>query len=202
MATRKKAVEAPEDVPAVLLADEANKSVARAKAALAKKWSLAKKESLLDAAQLGWFLVALGREREARELADLVADGVAFGTDRDAWAAASYTIALAARLARSNGDQARRASLVARLVEHPAVAATPREAFARSLADAGRDVRSAEIESSSKWACQGFARGCARAAYFCETAAEAAYEEGSVDLAALENTLAEGLAGLRAHLTR
>ncbi|HSO31126.1 MAG TPA: hypothetical protein VLT33_01385, partial [Labilithrix sp.] len=118
------------------------------------------------------------------------------------WSPASNAVTLAARLARLQGDEARRASLVSRIVEHPAVAAMDREALVKWIAGADKDVRSAEVDPSQKWALQGFARGCARAAYFRETAAESGYEAGVVDVDALENTIDEGLAGLRAHLAR
>lgn len=68
--------------------------------------------------------------------------------------------------------------------------------------EANKDIRSAEVEPSTKYACQGFGRDCARATYFLETVAEGAYEAGTVDVAALEGTLGDGLAGLRAHLGR
>lgn len=202
MATKKKAAAAPVDVPRVLVTDEYNRSLIRVKATLAKKWSLTKMETLFETADLAWFLVAVGRAEEARELVDHVADRVSFTGDHDIWSPASSAISLAARLARLKNDEARRAGLVARLVEHPAVAPMPREAFLRWVAGADKDIRSAEVDPSQKWACQGFARGCARATYFRETVAEGAYEEGVLEVDALERTIAEGLAGLRAHLAR
>ncbi|HSO39058.1 MAG TPA: DUF6707 family protein [Labilithrix sp.] len=203
MATKKKAAAAaPVDVPEFLLESDGNKTVGRAKASLAKKWSLSRMESLLDASYLAWFLVALGRAKEAREIVDYVADRVPFDGNHNLWSPASNAVTLAARLARLQGDEARRASLVSRVVEHPAVAAMDREALVKWIAGADKDVRSAEVDPSQKWALQGFARGCARATYFRETAAESGYEAGVVDIGALENTIGEGLAGLRAHLAR
>lgn len=202
MAAKKKAAAAPVDVPAVLLEDDGNASIKRAKAALAKKWSLARAESLAGIAQLAWFLVALRREKEARELADLVADGVTFDGNQALWSPASSSIALAARLARLGNDEPRRAALVATLVAHPAVPTMARDDLLKTLALANRDIRSAEVEPSQKYACEGFARGCARATYFTETAAEGAYEAGTIDLTALEATIEEGIAGLRVYLAR
>lgn len=203
MATKKKAAAAPVDVPGVLLSADGNKSVARAKAALAKRWSLTRAESLSDAAHLAWFFVALGRDTEARELAEHVCERVALEGDREVWLPAAQSTALAARLARLRSDEPLRARLVARLVAHPAIASSPREVFARALAEADKDIRSAEVESAAKWALQGFARGCARAAYFRELAAESSlYEAGSLDVDALERTIEDGLAGLRAYLAR
>ena len=90
MATKKKAAAAaPVDVPSFLLEDDGNKTIARTTASLAKKWSLTRKESLVEAARLGWFFVALGRDREARELAEHVCERVAFSGDPEAWSAAS-----------------------------------------------------------------------------------------------------------------
>ncbi len=203
MATKKKVTAAPVDVPDVLRGDDDNKPIARACASLVKRWNVTKKETLLDTCDLAWFFVALRREREARELADHVADRVEGpGADSAAWGAASLIIALAARLAREAKDETRRASLVSRLVAHPAVPLTPRDALVKAVAEANKDIRSAEVEPSTKYACQGFGRGCARATYFLETVAEGAYEAGTVDVAALEGTLGDGLAGLRAHLGR
>ena len=202
MATKKKAAAAPIDVPSFLLEDDGNKTVARAVEALAKKWNLTRKDSLEGAARLGWFYVALGRDREAFELVEHVCERVAFSADADLWLAASQSIVLAARLARVHGDEPRRARLIARLVEHPAVATTSREGLAKSLSDADKDIRSAEVESAAKWALEGFARGCARAAYFRETASDGAYEPGALDAVALDRTIEEGLSGLRAYLAR
>jgi hypothetical protein len=202
MATKKKTAPAAHDVPSALVSEEHNKYLARTKASLAKKWSLTRSESLFDTAYLGWFLVALGRDGEARELMDYVAERIVFSGDHNIWSPASAAITLAARLARQAEDEARRAALVARLVEHPATAVMPRDALIKWVAEAQKDVRSAEVDPSQKWACQGFARGCVRAAYFCEMAAESTYDASIIDVAALEHTIAEGLAGLRAHLAR
>lgn len=203
MAAKKKAAASPPvDVPSVLLTDEYNPSIARTKTAVAKKWSLTRAESLADAAQLGWFLVAVRREREANELVDHISDRVIFDGNQTIWAPASSAIVLAARLARLRNDEPRRASLTSLLVANPAIAAMPRDAFLKWVAEANKDLRSAEVESSQKWACQGFARACVRAAYFRETAAEAAYEEGTVDITALDDTIAQGLAGLSVFLAR
>lgn len=202
MAAKKRAAAAPVDVPAVLLEDDGNASIKRAKTALAKKWSLVRAESLAGIAQLGWFLVALRREAEARELAELVASGLTFDGNQSLWSHAASPIALAARLARQANDEPRRAALVAKLVANPGMPTMPRDEFLKHLALATRDIRSAEVEPSQKYACEGFARGCARATYFTETAAEGAYEAGTIDVAALEGTIEEGLAGLRVYLAR
>jgi len=203
MATKKRATAPQVEAPSFLAAaDESNKTVARAKAALAKKWSVTRPETLADATQLGWFLVALKRENEARELADHIFEGMGSSMDTGAWSAAAPAIALAARIARQRDDTARSRALVDALVKRPAIAASPREAFLKSLSEAEKDVRSAEVESSPKWACQFFARGCARAAYFRELAPEGVYEAGALDIDGLEATIAEGVTGLRAFLTR
>jgi hypothetical protein len=178
MAAKKKPAAAPVDVPSVLLGEDGNKAVARAKASLAKKWSLTRAETLGDAVQLAWFSVALGRLDEARELAEHIAERVTFTGDYNVWTPVANAIALAARLARERNDEPRRASLIARLVEHPALAKMPREAFVKWVADSDKDIRSAEVEPSQKWALHGFARGCARATYFRETSKEGSYEPG------------------------
>jgi hypothetical protein len=202
MATKKKGGVAPAEVPGVLAPGDGNKSIARAKASLAGRWSLSRAESLVDSVQLAWSLVALGREPEACELVDPIADGVSFGGDYKLWTPAASAIAMAARFARRRGDEPRRAALVARLLEHPPVAARAKEELATWLAEANKDIRSAEVESAQKWACQGFASGCTRAAYLREIAAEAAYAGVAPDVAVLEQTIDAGLDGLRVHLAR
>lgn len=199
MAAKKKAAAAgPVDVPEWLLEDDANKLIAKTKATLAKRWNIARAESLEGAVQLAWFMIALHREKEAREVTEHVAERVAFGGDLAVWAPAANAIALAARLARLQNDEARRASLVARVVEHPALAPLDREALVKWIAVAGKDVRSAEVDPSQKHALEGFARGCARATYLRETAAEGGYPDGVVSVEALETTIDDGLQGLRA----
>ena len=197
MAAKKKAA-GPVDVPEVLLEDDGNKLVAKTKATLAKKWNVTRVDSLEGAVKLAWFLVALHREKEARELAELVGERVVFGGDIALWAPAASCIALAARLARLQNDEARRASLVARVVAHPAVAGLDRDALVKWIAVAGKDVRSAEVDPSQKYALEGFARGCARATYVRETASEGGYPDGVVSIEALETTIDDGLQGLRA----
>ena len=200
MATKKaKVADPPAQVPAELLIDASNKFVARAKIAAAKKWSLVRAESLAGGVHVAWYLLALGRKADARGLADEIADAV-LGEEGASWWEGAGAVALAARLAREADDEARRAALVARLVERPAVAAQPVAALLKAIAEADKDVRSAEVDPSQKFACEGFARGCARAAYFRETAAEGRYDPGSVDITTLEATIAAGLDGLRAQL--
>ncbi len=199
MAAKKKAtVAGPVDVPEWLLEDDANKLIAKTKATLAKKWSIGRADSLEGAVQLAWFMIALRRDKEAREVTEHVAERVSFGGDLAVWAPAANAIALAARLARLQSDEARRASLIARVVEHPAMGALDREALVKWIAVAGKDVRSAEVDPSQKHALEGFARGCARATYVRETAAEGRYEDGVVSVEALESTIDDGLQGLRA----
>ncbi len=193
MAIKKTAAALPVDVPAVLQSVERSKYLARVKASLAKTWSLTRTESIEGAVHLAWFLVALGREAEARELVDHVSDA-AGGGGASATPVAS-AIALAARLARLGGDEARRAVLGGRLGSIASKGFAPRGA-AVALADADKDVRSAEVDPSQKHACQGFADGCARAA----TLREAALAD--VDAEAVERIIAQGLDGLRAQLSR
>ncbi|GAC1531890.1 MAG: hypothetical protein NVS3B10_27140 [Polyangiales bacterium] len=191
MATKKLAASPPADVPAVLTAAERNKSLGRMKASLAKTWSLSRAESLVGAAHLAWFLVALGREPEARALAEHVADAVPRDAAAPVSAAASAAIALAARLARLRGDEARRAMLLERLAVSPA-----HSGAAAMLAEADKDVRSAEVDPSVRHACLGLARGCARAATLREAGAP------DLDLEAVERIISQGLDGLRAQLHR
>ena len=195
MATKKIAAPPPADVPAVLTAAERNKSIGRIKASLAKTWSLSRADSLSGAAYLGWYLVALGREAEAGELAEHVADRLPRETTGALALAASSAIALAARLARLRGDEARHGSLVERLVAGPGRDAAGR-GTAAALAEAEKDVRSAEVDPSQKHACQGFAQGCARAATLREAGA------AGLEVDAVERIISQGLDGLRAQLFR
>lgn len=195
-----KASASPVDAPSVLLTKDSNKLVGRIKARLAKSWSLTRMATLFEISHLAWFLVALERSEEAGLLVDRVSDGVTFTGNHNIWSPASNSISLAARLARQLGDEVRRAALIARLVEHPAVASMPRAGLLDWVAKADKDLRAAQVETSQKLAREGFARACARATYFRETAAEGAYEADVIDVEALDRTIAEALAGLRPHL--
>ena len=197
MASKKSGVVAePQNVPAVLTTVERSKYLARVKASLAKTWSLSRAESLEGATQLAWYLVALGRNEEARELVEVIAGGAAAPG-----AANDRAVALAARLARLAGDDARAASLSGRLRASSgsggSVSSGP--SAAKGLADAEKDVRSAEVDPSQKHACQGFAQGCARAAYVREAAGNDV-DAGANE--AVERIIAQGLDGLRAQLGR
>jgi hypothetical protein len=186
-------VAAPQDVPAILTTVERSKYLARVKASLAKTWSLSRAESISGATQLAWYLIALGRNEEARELVEVIASGAAVPS-----AATDRAIALAARFARHAGDDARLDSLSARLRGSGASAPSGSSA-ATGLADAEKDVRSAEVDPSQKHACQGFAQGCARAAYVREAAGND-LDAGANE--AVERIIAQGLDGLRAQLGR
>jgi hypothetical protein len=199
MAT-KEAAAIPVDAPSMLFTKDGNKLIARTKVRLAKNWSLTRMATLFEISQLAWFLVALERSEEAGSLVDRVADGVTFTGNHNIWSPASNSISLAARLARQAGDEARRAALIAKLVEHPAVASMPRAGLLDWVAKADQDLRTAQVATSQKWAREGFARACARATYFRETATEGAYEADVIDVEALDRTIAEALAGLRPHL--
>ena len=97
MATKKKTITAqPLDVPAVLHSEEWNKPVARAKAALAKKWSLTKAETLFDASDLAWFFLAVRYDDDARQLTSHIAERVRFGSDKNLWLPSSFSLALPA----------------------------------------------------------------------------------------------------------
>ena len=194
MAAKKKASdEAPVPMPLAFTTEDGHRMVARTQVALAKKWKASPSKSVAGAVQIAWFMVALGREREAREIVDQLSDDVQGGGDA-LWEAASSALALAARLARLAGDEPRRAALVARLEARPALPVAPPTALAAAIKEADKDVRSAEVDPSQKFACEGFARGLARAAYFREL--------GVGDVDALERTIGEALAGLRAQLGR
>ncbi len=195
MASKKsEAVAAPQDVPAILTTVERSKYLARVKATLAKTWSLSRPESVSGATQLAWYLVALGREDEAHAFADLVADGVG------ATAGGERAIALAARLARVAGDDARVRVLASKLLG--GAGSGSGKSGSSTLADAEKDVRSAEVDPSQKHACQGFAQGCARAAYVREAAGAAGNDLDAEASEAVERIIAQGLDGLRAQLGR
>ncbi len=94
--------------PEALTSAEPHPYLAKIKPGVAKRFSLTRMEPLYEAVDLAWYLVALGREREARSLVDDIAAGAAFNGNYNTWSPAANAIALAARLARLAGDEPRR----------------------------------------------------------------------------------------------
>jgi len=198
-AKKAKAPAAPADVPAALLATDDNAFVAAKMASVGKAFKWTRRASLSDAVHVAWCLTALDRPT-ARALADEIADRITFAGDYDVWSPAANAICLAAMHARRAGDEVRRQALVARLVEHPALAVMPREAFVSWIASGPKSLARGLDEKSKKWACESLASACIDSAYFLETAGAGFYYDGWIDRGALQDTLDKATSALAGRL--
>jgi len=187
-------------IPEALTSAEPHPHLAKIKPGVAKRFSLTRMEPLFEAVDFAWYLVALGREREARSLVDDIAAGAVFSGNYNTWSPAANAIALAARLARLAGDEPCRSALVGRLVEHPALATTDKPAFDAWLAGCAKKVDNARAEGSQKWACHQASRGMQGAAYLRETLGAGFYYDAWTTAAALDAIIDGGIALLRERL--
>lgn len=109
----------PVNVPAVIAAaGDRNRSLARWKASLAKRWSLTRMGELFEAVELAWCVLALGREQETQAIVHAMGV-VPFGGDYNIWTPVGYALCLQARLARLAGDTPSWEAMMARLRAHP-----------------------------------------------------------------------------------
>ncbi len=184
----------------MLTRSESNPILAKAKASLAKKPSIQRGSWLDDAVELAWFFVALDRAPEARELCEFISERAVFANDYDTWTFAADAIVLEARLARLDGDAAKQRELIARIVEHPALAEMPKNDFQTWVAQSDK-LKKAREEKSRKWACIALYGCCSSCAYFLETAGAGFYYDTWVDRRELQDRLAAAIAELRKRLT-
>ena len=189
-------------IPDALTAAEPHPYLAKIKPGVAKRFSPSRMEALYEAVDFAWYLVALGREREARSLVDDIAAGATFTGNYNTWSPAASAIALAAWLARLSGDEPRRLALIGRLVEHPAFAAMDRPRFEAWIADDAKKVADARAEASQKWACHNASRAAMDAGYFRETLGAGFYYDGWTSTGALDEIIEATLAVMRGRLSK
>jgi hypothetical protein len=187
-------------VPDVLTRAEPHPYLAKIKPGLAKRFALTRMEPLFEAVDFAWYLVALGREDEARSLVDDIAAGLTFTGNHNIWSPASKAITLAARFARLAGEEPRRLALVGRLATHPAFAVMDRPRFEAWIADDAKKVADARAEASQKWACHNASRAAMDAGYFRETLGAGFYYDGWTSTAALDEVIEAALAVMRERL--
>jgi hypothetical protein len=191
---------AAEKIPDALTAPEPHPYLAKIKPGIAKRFSLTRMEPMFETVDFAWYLVALGREREARGLVEGIAAGVTFSGNYNIWSPASGAITLAARLARLAGDERRRSVLVGRLIEHPALATMGRLRFDAWVAGCATKLDEARAESSQKWACHRASRCMQGAGYLRETLGAGFEYDGWTTAAALDVIIDGGIALLRERL--
>lgn len=189
-------------VPRALAGAEPHPYLAKIKPGIASRFALTRMEPLFEAVDFAWYLVALGREGEARSLVDDIAAGVTFTGNHNIWSPASKAITLAAQLARLAGDEPRRSALIGRVVEHPAFAELDRPRFDAWIADDAKKVSDARVEPSQKWACHKASRAAMDAGYFRETLGAGFYYEGWTSTGALDEVIDAALAVMRERLSR
>ena len=185
-------------IPDALTTAEPHPYLAKIKPGVAKRFALTRMEALYEAVDFAWYLVALGRDDEARCLVDDIAAGATFNGNYNTWSPAASAIALAARLAR--GDEPRRSALVGRLVEHPAFAVMDRPRFEAWIADDSKKVADARAEASQKWACHNASRAAMDTGYFRETLGAGFYYDEWTSAGALEEIIAAAIVLMRERL--
>jgi hypothetical protein len=179
--------------PAVFYsAGESHPFLEKHKASLEKRLSLTKMDSLYAEVRLAWLLVALDRTEEAIEIAHFLQSD--FTGNHNVWSPTADAICLEARLRRARGEEKERKGLVARVLEHPAVAIMSEADLTKWVKRSEEALASAQANPSQKWAIEEVTTALLRASYFRETAGHGAYYDAWVDVEALETTIETALA--------
>jgi hypothetical protein len=201
--TKKQKVEpasAAGKAPDALTAPERHPFLAKIKPGVAKRFSRSRMEPLYEAVDVACYLVALGRDAEARGLVDDIAAGAVFAGNFNTWSPAANATSLAARLARLAGDELRRSTLVQRLVEHPAFATVDRPAFDTWMGSYATELERARSETSQKWACHRASRAVQGSVYFRETLGAGFYYDTWTTPGAIDAVIDDGISLLRERL--
>jgi hypothetical protein len=181
--------------PVFYAAAESHPFLKKHKASLEKRLSLTKMDSLYAEVRLAWLLVAQGRTDEALEIAHFLRSD--FTGNHNLWSPTADALCLEARLRRARGDENERHELIARVLEHPAVAVMSRADLTKWVKGSVDAILSAQANPSQKWAIEELTTALLRACYFRETAGLGAYYDGWVDVEALEATIERALGLLR-----
>jgi hypothetical protein len=200
--TRAKPAHGSPPVPSELTGKEPNLIVAKAKAALAKKYKPSRSACIDDGVTIAWYLVALGRFAEAASLAHKLATEPALEKHNEAWYQATYALALSARLARRAKKPKEAAAAIARIAANPSVTdGCSEKDFRKWVAQDAEHLADARTETSPAWRRIGALAALQDASYFRETAGHGFYYDAWVDTKQLDRLIDESLAFLAENLT-
>lgn len=181
-------------LPAALTRPESHPKLAKLQAAVAKKFSPKKMDPLFATVSYGWCLVALGRHDDARGLMDDVADPISFTGNFNVWTPVANAICLSARLSKG----ARKKALIARLVDHPALAVMDQQRLLVWVAHRVAELQKAIADPKVKP--DRLASALQGVCYFEQTAGHGFFYDDWLDLAGLGADVEAGLAELARRL--
>lgn len=150
---------------------EENAFIKDRKQGLAKAWSLKSMNPLFDTVDLAYYLVALGRGRDAETICRLLADSVTFSGNFNIWSPVGSGIVLKARLLRAAGKAAEADAALQPVLANPFNRTPPPDQLAEQLQALPGDLEKATAHSGKKAACQSIARKLYTTTYFLEHAA-------------------------------
>ncbi len=179
----------PEPPPSLAPGDP-HPLIAKKKASLAAKFSPKRMSALYSYVEIAWYLAAVERLDEARAMTDWVVDHVPFTGDFNVWTPASCAIALSARLARQNGDDASRQRTL--LTQHLAIAVMTREALVPWVAREPARIHSICARKLKQADLSSLYGPCASAAYYRESCLPGVYFETWLDTAGLDDAITAG----------
>lgn len=181
---------------------ETNKFLKKFKASLSKKLSLSRMNELLEEARLGYYLHALGRDKEALAVAEFLPAQVEFTGNWNIWTGVSDALVLSVRLNRLAKNQAKYQAALAELRAHPGLAKVPQSFVAEKISQAPAKVAEGMADSSAKWGIQKIVNEVIGLTRFAETNSAGFPWQGYYETGQVENVLREALAKLRERISK
>jgi hypothetical protein len=201
-AAKKKSALTPAVFPKAVTAPEKHPFLAWRKSMIMHYRSLERQPMSTNTVEVAWYLVALGRIDEARELCEWIAKNISYKEKDYRWERVVDALILLARLARLRNDQATRKKAIKRVLEHPLIWEMEWPYWLDQVERGDKRRQQAEQEKEYVWACQLFTAALQEASYFRETAGMGTYYDDWVELDLLDKTIDRSLKKLRALLNK
>jgi hypothetical protein len=163
--------ETPVQFPAAFrAADEEHQFLRKYKRSLEKRLRFTRMETLFEEVDLAIYLLAVGRDAEALEVASFLPSQISFTGSHNIWSPVGSAITVTAFLHRKAGNDVAVSEHLARLLEHPCHAHREPE-FHRWIVEEQipKEMEEGWGNPSRKWACHILARAVGRAIYWRET---------------------------------
>ena len=137
---------------------ESDPFLKKTKEQLEKKWSVTTMDSLFKITDLAYFLVALGRVDEAKEIGSFLAKTSPFTGNFNLWTPVGHAILLHSHLLRMEGKETEARNFLKPVLENPVSKPLPQEYAEQKLAKIHASIELARKDKVKKASCQEMAR--------------------------------------------
>lgn len=183
--------------PAFHSAGEPHAFLAKYKGSLEKRISLTKARELYQAAHLAVYLMALGRDAEALEVAGFLSAEIPFAGKQNVWSPTGNAITIASFLLRKVGEATAADAQLAKLIKHRSYADRERSHYPTIIEQIRADIAIGGADASKKWGCHRLAMAVSNAIYWRETNAPGFHHHGYYTNEVLDHSIAVGFPELR-----